>query len=243
MASKILDKQTLQLLCNAANAAKNLGINSISIETNDIGNMIRGFSDDTGSPVVFTHTIDGVLPFKALAISNCALFLTKLNLADKADPGYTITASLDDNSLIVTDLEFKGKKFKLKFNSARPDAIKAPKGIKDIQVGKLILSKSDIENISNGVSAMGAEYITVVYDGSDSVIEIRGATDKEVFSFQTEGNFVPSSENKAFTTSYLYKTIAPAIKLTKDGEFGVTSRGLLVGNIRDINFSLFPRKV
>lgn len=241
---KQLTNDMMDLIYRSIQAANTMGISSISIEQNEVGKMIRGFSADFGAPVVICHTLTDELPFRAFAIHDCRSFGTKLVLAQKKDGNFKPMANINENTNFVTDVEFKGGGFKLKFNAGRPDTVKAPKGVKDTNIGQFILSKEDIITLNDAVSAMGAEYVTFIYDGSNLQLEVKGSTEKDVFVCDLINPLKSTTDEtiKPFAHSFLFKTISPALKASTTGEMYITSKGLLNCFIRDINVFIFPRK-
>jgi hypothetical protein len=238
-----LDQTAMDLVYNVAQTANIVGIDSVSIEDNDIGRMVRGFSTDLGTPIVISHPLVNPIPYRAFAIHDCRSFLTKVKLAIQRDNKFTQTVNISENTNIVTDIEFKGSGFKLKFNAGKPDAVKAPKGIKDDIVGNFKLSKMDIDTLSNSISAMSGEYVTFIYDGSSLQFEVTGlSTSKDVFICDIASSLnVRNDTIKPFSHAYLFKAILPALKAC-DGQVQITTRGLLNCIINDINVFIFPRK-
>lgn len=237
-----LETTLLTLLERATSVAKQMGVSEISMEENAIGKMFRGMSDNNGTPVVINHTIDEDLPFASLAIRDTGSFISKLHLARERDENCKVFVNIDSNRNVVSDLEIKGLRFKLKFIAGSADAVKAPKRLKDTPKYAFEMSDDDIKTLEKGIRAMGGEFVTFVSDGSEVSFEIKqGKSDVFNYTFADEVMSLDGSNDSSFAFSYPVKTIITLIKHSDDKLFKVSSKGIFSGVMESTTVSVFPR--
>lgn len=243
MATVQLPENIKMLMYSAAKVATSLHIQDISLEVNNKGTMIRGFTNNHGSPVIINHVYDLTLPFQSFAINDCKQFIARYDLAESQDSNFDSTMVVDGNTNKVTTLAMKnskgGKRFSLEFNTGNADTVRAPKGVKDTIIFNFELNSDLISNIDKSIRAMGGEDVTIIFDGTELSYEIKtGAKDvfKSVISVIDNDNNQP-----AFAYSYPFSALKPSMTLNDTNTFGITTRGLLHCNLKGMTVYLLPR--
>lgn len=241
-----LDDNIKNILINSCEAAASLGIIDISLEHNNKGIMVRGFTGDHGSPVIINHTFTQLtLPFQSFAINNCKNFLARYVLANSMDSNHTTQINIDDNSKMVNSIQFKNvdksKKFQLKFLAGNANTVKAPKGINDPVCFSFDIDKTITSEMSKAIRAMAGTEITLIYDGSELSYEIKtGDNNTDVLKSTIHTN--ETNENISFAYSYPFSVLSPILSKNDTSTLHITTRGLLNCSINSLNIYLLPRK-
>jgi hypothetical protein len=245
MSVQKVNNQIWDILTRATQVARIMNIEEIAFDDHAKGKMLRGFDATHGAPVILNHIFEDdelELPFKSLAINSCSSFIDKLKLAQTRDEEYITNITIDDNSQKVTEIHFRGKKFKLDFNTGNSDTVRAPKSIKDTTAHSFNMLPKDIATLNQSIKAMKGEDVTLISDGTNISYEVKVGA-KDVFSLDICDNFdsVAEKNNRSFVHSYPFKTLYPVLSSCEDCLFHITTRGLLKCKIEGITVYVMPR--
>lgn len=241
-----LEESLKHLIVNTCKTAQLLGIIDISIENIPDAIRVRGFSQTFGSPVVINHEVATKLPFRALAINDCKQFLAKLHLAESQDTMHDSILTIDPNTDFVNNIEFKkspsskGNKFNLKFNIGNPESVKAPKSIKDTVCFEFAITPDLSKIMNQSIKAMGSNDITLVFDGTELLYEIKTQT-KDIF--RSSISEIDKKNSNPFVYTYPFSALNPLIQHNTDDNsiFKITNRGLITCKVHDITTYILPR--
>ena len=164
----------LDLLIQTALTA---GIKKLIIE----GGKIRGIDEKQSVCVI---TSDNVPDFdgKQIGINRLEQLAARLNLV-KTQGAITIEATEASNKTDISLLDLSAGKTKAQFRCASVEAVKGvPKNIADTLVWEIKIDSKILPTISQGVTAMGAETVTIACkDGKTVSIELIDQN-KDVFT-------------------------------------------------------------
>lgn len=207
---------------------------------------IRGI-DEKQKVVIITANNGIDLDGKQVAINRVELLAARLNLV-KTQGDLVITATeATSTPTDISLLDISSGKTKAQFRCAAVDAVKVPKNVADKMVWDIKLSAKALAVLTQGISAMGTEVVTVASrDGIQVSLECTD-TNKDVFTTEVEepakwiGTDAPAT---SFVQRYPAKTLVTLLKEAFKGATEVTvslgAQGVLSVKINDLDYLLLP---
>jgi hypothetical protein len=218
------------------------GIKKLVIE----GGKIRGI-DEKQSVVIITS--DNVPDFdgKQIGINRLESLAARLNLV-KSQGGIEIEATEASNKTDISILDLSAGKTKAQFRCASVEAVKGvPKNIADTLVWEIKIDSRTLPTITQAVTAMGAEAITIACkDGKSVSVELVDAN-KDIFTTDlTEAPiWIGTGTNPgSFCQKYPAKTfvtlIKEALKTSDPLSLKMGEGGIFSFKINGFDFFMLP---
>lgn len=207
---------------------------------------VRGI-DEKQSVVIISTTNVPDLSGKQIGINRIDQLSARISLI-KARGDLLIDASEAQNGVDISLLDLSAGKTKAQFRCASVEAVKGvPKNITDTLVWEIRVNSKALPAISQGVSAMGSEHITLASrDGTTVSFECQD-TNKDIFT--TDVDDAPKwigtgAASSSFCQKYPAKTLLALIKEAAKHEDPVVLRlgegGILNLVVNQFNFYVIP---
>lgn len=240
MTNTKLTKQILDYIETVVGVAKTAGIDNIIIETD----KVRAIDED--KTVVMFQT-EGVpdLPFGAIGLNRIGVFSSRYEIA-KAAKDFAIEATIDDTSKdepsFVRSLTLKGKGIKIDYRCANPKTIQAPKALNDAITHRVKMTPDAVQMLTKGQSAMAADEVAFVGNKDGVFLEIKD-TNSDALNYTFGDTVLLENGHKVvdFFHRYPIKVIAPLFKQNPDGDFLLSTRGMMNIEVNGINVFVLPR--
>lgn len=220
--------------------AKTAGIDNIIIEKD----KVRAIDDDK-TVVIFQEKDVPKLPFGTIGLNRISVFGSRYDIA-KAAKDFEVLATIDDTAddepSFVRSLLLKGKGVKVDYRCANPKTISAPKALNDTITHKVRMNGDAVQMLTKGQSAMSADEVAFI-GGKDGVtLEIKD-NNSDVLSYAIADKVELENGHKIadFVHRYPIKTIVPLFKQNPDGDFYLSSRGMLKIIVNGITVFVLPR--
>ncbi len=233
-----LDPFTLAYIQNVVETALLVHIDSVIIEPD----KIRAVDDDRLVVIFQDHDVP-VLPFRSIGLNRIDIFMSRYQIAKSCD-NVEIEATLDDAKEFARALTMKGKGVKIDYRCANPATIAAPKTLNDTVKYRITLTPEAVLLMSKGASAMKADEIEFVGDPVDGVSFKMEDINKDTFvhtfasSYTLEGaTGMPSK----FAHRYPVKHLLTLFKQCPDGDFFLTSKGMIKVVVNKLDLYIPPR--
>jgi len=236
-----MDQASLAYIQNVVQTAELAKIGSIIIEPG----KVRAIDEDR--TVVLYHD-KGVpdLPFGSIGLNRIDVFMSRFNIArgmSNFEMDVTVEGEGTEESF-ARAINMKGKGFKVDYRCANPKTIQAPKSLNDAVKHKIRMTPEAVLLMQQGTSAMKADEITFI--GTDKGVSFEIAdinSDKLTYSFADtiENTDDDDGEPANFVHKYPIKTVTTLFKANPDGNFYVTSRGMLKIVVNNLDILVVPR--
>jgi len=186
------------------------GIKKLVIE----GNKIRGIDEKQQVVIITTSNVPD-FNGKQVGINRLESLAARLSLV-KNQGDLSIDATEAPNGTDISLLDLSSGKVKAQFRCASVEAVKGvPKNIADTLVWEIKISAKSLPVISQAVTAMGAEVVTIASrDGKTVSVELVDAN-KDVFTTELSDNTVwtgKGSAQSSFCQKYPAKTFVSLLK-------------------------------
>ena len=230
----------LNLLVQTAMIA---GLKKLVIEPD----KVRGI-DEKQSVVVISSTNVPDLNGKQIGINRIDQLSARINLVkSQGDLSIEATPS-QQNAADISILDLSVGKTKAQFRCASVEAVKGvPKNITDTLVWEIKVGSKALPTITQGVSAMGSEQLTIASRDGKTVSFECVDTNKDVFT--TDSDVPPNwigdgTAGTSFCQKYPAKTLLALIKEAAKTEDPVTLKlgegGILNLEVNKFNFYIIP---
>jgi len=186
------------------------GIKKLVIE----GNKIRGIDEKQQVVIITTNNVPD-FNGKQIGINRLDSLAARLSLV-KNQGDLSIDATEAPNGTDISLLDLSSGKVKAQFRCASVEAVKGvPKNITDTLVWEINISAKSLPVISQAVTAMGAEVVTIASrDGKTVSIELVDAN-KDVFTTELSDEVIWTGKGTAqssFCQKYPAKTFVSLLK-------------------------------
>jgi hypothetical protein len=235
-----VDSASLAYIENVVATAQLVGIDNIIIEPD----RVRALDED--STVILLQTTGvPVVPFGSIGINRIDIFHSRYSIAKSVD-GFEIDATVDGpaDAQYARALTMKGKGIKIDYRCANPATIRAPKGLNDAVKFRARMLPEAVLHMHKGVAAMQTDEVTL-FGSKDAVsfemMDING--DKLTYKFgDSVDNVQPGdTAEPKFSHRYPIKILQTLFKTNPDGNFFITSRGMLKVTINTLDVYVLPR--
>lgn len=236
-----LSTDTIAQLDQLVQTAMIAGLKKLVIEPG----KVRGI-DEKQSVVIITTTNVPDLSGKQMGINRIDQLSARINLV-KTQGDLAVEATEASNGLDVSILDLSVGKTKAQFRCASVEAVKGvPKNITDSLVWEIKVDSKILPTLSQGLSAMGAEQLTVASRDGLTVSFECVDTNKDVFTMDTsEAPRWIGAGNPAtsFCQKYPAKTLLSLLKeASKGGDVTLKmgEGGILNLEVNKFNFYIIP---
>ena len=238
-----LSTDTIAQLDQLVQTAMIAGLKKLVIEPG----KVRGI-DEKQSVVIINTTNVPDLSGKQIGINRIDQLSARINLVkSQGDLAIEATES-QQNSADIALLDLSVGKTKAQFRCASVEAVKGvPKNITDTLVWEIKLGSKTLQTITQGVSAMGAEQLTLASRDGQTVSFECVDTNKDVFT--TDAEEAPKwigtgTAGTSFCQKYPAKTLLALIKEAVKTDPLVTLKlgegGILNLEVNKFNFYVIP---
>lgn len=212
-----------------------IGIDEVVFEKDD-NVVVRGMDKD--NTVVVISQVDNDLVEKSMGVNRIPTFISRLNLFNLDESKITVDFREDS----IRSVNVSEKRKKVGINLPTPGQLKAPHFNHKIDIKcRIKLTKEEIETISNAVTAISPEFITMKGDGSDIVLELKDANNdvyNDVIGENGSGDWINNWSVKSFV-----RLLKQSKKNTEEVILGVDAHGLLYFPADGMDFILLPQIV
>lgn len=207
---------------------------------------IRGI-DEKQRVVIITDNNGIDFGGKQIAINRVELLAARLNLV-KTQGDLVISATeATSNPTDISLLDISSGKTKAQFRCASVDAVKVPKNVADKMVWEIKLSAKALAVLTQGISAMGTEVVTLASRDGVSVSLECTDTNKDVFTTEIEepAKWISTdTQGTSFVQRYPAKTLVTLLKEAFKGTDAVTisigAQGVMSVKISGLDYLLLP---
>lgn len=238
-----LSAESIAQLDSLVQTAMTAGLKKLVIESG----KVRGI-DEKQSVVIISTTNVPDLQGKQVGINRIDQLSARINLVkSQGDLSIEATES-QQNSDDISLLDLSVGKTKAQFRCASVEAVKGvPKNITDTLVWEIKVSGKVLPTITQGISAMGAEQLTIASRDGKSVSFECVDTNKDVFTTDAEDAPIwtgSGNPGTSFCQKYPAKTLLALIKEALKTEPQVVLRlgegGILNLEVNKFNFYVIP---
>jgi hypothetical protein len=238
-----LSTESIQRLDQLVQTSLIAGIKKLVIE-ND---KIRGI-DEKQSVVIITKEQVPDLQGKQIGITRIEQLSARLNLVKSQGDLQIDATESNGNAADISLLDISAGKTKAQFRAASVEAVKGvPKNITDDLVWEIKVTSKLIPTLTQGISAMGAELVTLASrDGTTVSFECVDAN-KDVFTMDAEEAPVwvgdggaPSSFCQKYPAKTFIALMKEAVKFTDPLTLRLGEGGILSLKVNGFAFFLIP---
>ena len=187
------------------------------------------------------------LEFDTLYITRISSLAPRINMFESTKRNYELYVDLKDlenEDTIVKSLILKSKDTEINFGcSMMPQKSRLPKKVKDPIYFELSSSKSSLDILGKGVSAMGAETIKLFSENGTVMGKVKDI-ESDALIHKFSESYECLTEETEFNFDYDFKIILPLLKeAAKDKEtftIELTRRGIMRLSINDLSMYIFP---
>lgn len=208
---------------------------------------VRGI-DEKQRVVIITNNPGIDLGAKQVAVNRVELLAARLNLV-KTQGDLAINATeATSNPTDISLLDITSGKTKAQFRCAAVDAVKVPKNVADKMVWEIKLSAKALAVLTQGISAMGTEVVTLASrDGSSVSLECIDAN-KDIFTTEVEepAKWIGAdAAASSFAQRYPAKTLVTLLKEAFKGSsdsvtIQIGGQGVMTLKVNDLDYLLLP---
>ena len=232
-----IDQEVEKLICDAAGVANDVGVTAFVIDEEGIRGM------DEGKLIfMLRESFDLEVPFASLAIGDTAQFIQRYNI-HKTNDGSELILEVDkDDKAKVISMKSKG--LNIDFRCIKPERIRAPKKLDDVEYCAFELPDAAIDMIKKGSTTMKAEEVLFVKEeDSDSVYLEMVDINRSSFKYDIDGFVEPVNPKKrcSFAKRYPVKTILMALRNSDNNHLLIGEKGSLTICKNQIDIIIAPR--
>lgn len=232
-----LDDEQLSYVQNIAEVAVLAGIENVIVEDE----TIRGISDSKSVAIVHNRNGEVKLPFEKIALSRLGLFLFRLTSAKKNNPGFAVTADVDDDNEFVRILKMAGKNKAVEYRCANPNTISAPKNIRDTFSYQIVCTPAVLDDLKDASAAMDSDSVILQGNSKGTSILVKDINND---TYQADFAGKPTTLNGGtipdFSHRYSTKTLLTLLKPTPDINLVIGEKGVLNMVVRGLTIYVLP---
>lgn len=236
----ILDSTSLLFIQNVVNTANLAKIDSVIIEPGRVRAV-----DMNKTVMIFQADNVPTFDFGSIGLNRLDVFTSRFNLA-KELTNFSVEATTANTSASGTPTTFiraltmKGRGTKVEYRCANPATITAPKNLPDPDTFVAQMNATAVIRLTQGISAMGADTVTIKCDGEKMSMEMADVNNDTLqYEFDHAAKTMDGDEAN-FTFKYPIKTIAPLFKASPTSAFVITARGMLKITINNLTVVVIP---
>lgn len=236
-----LSTATLDFIRKVVSTAEIVKIDSIIIEPN----RVRAIDD---SHTVFICHVDDVpeMEFGSIGLNRIGVFNSRFDIG-KTLKDFSVEAVVegsDPDKKYARSLIMKATGVTVEYRCARPDLLRAPKAVNDVETYVIQANPEAIMMLQKGQSAMSTDDVTFVGSDEGVVFEMTDINaDKMTYQFADAVHRIDDEDEASisFSHSYPLKTILPLLKSDATGFFTLTSQGILKVMVNGLSVYVMPR--
>lgn len=235
-----VDQQSLAYIQNVVKTAEIVKIGSIIIEPD----RVRAVDEDR-TVVLFQDTNVPTMPFGSIGLNRIDVFSSRFDIAKSIDNfEIDVTVEGEGTNTYARALTMKAKGIKIDYRCANPATIQAPKGLNDALKYRVRMIPEAVLYMQKGQSAMGADEVTLIGGADGVTFELADInSDKLVYKFADVVDKMQKDDgtDPKFTHKYPLKTLQALFKHNPDGNFYLTSRGMLKVVVNNLDLYVLPK--
>ncbi len=230
-----LNSESLTYIKNVVETAQMVGIDNVIIEPG----KVRAINDEK-SVVLFQEENVPDMPFNSVGLNRISVFLSRLEVARTQD-SFTVDVKTDDDGEFARGFVMTAKGFKVDYRCANPKTIAAPKKINDDMLYRLELTPQAVYMLQKGQTAMGADVVSLINDGSGATFEFIDVNSDKFSHTFTKRIAMDSGAEETFTYKYPIKILLPLFKHDAENTFQVGRKGILSIVVNNLSIFVLPQ--
>lgn len=231
-----LPQTTIDFLINVVQAARELGMERIQIEPNNI----RGL-DEHQTVSIFDESDTPTIPYNAIHFVRLDVLIARYNII-KDSPDFSMEVFGDKNDEYPLTIKMKSKSSSIDYKCGKPMKTLVPR---DKPRFKVPFTPESVQILQKSMSAISSESVTINSNNGVSfeITDVNNDSIKHVFATEDQVENLADETNKKFVHSFSRKKVLTVLNTNPSpGYFIIGAKGTLNVQYRGLSVYILPDK-